>query len=273
MIAPRVLSTWIALLCAGALAACSSDVASTSETTTTTTTTTGPGGGGGAGGAGGGGNTTSSGGGQGPIACSGSHSTVPEGQCDLLQQDCPPGQTCEPSEFNGNWSTRCRTSNGLKGAGVPCFGATECAAGLFCVDVSGVCSPICCPDNGDPCGGGQCIVESGYGPYFTMMCAFDPACDLFQPDACEGGRQCHVTDGVQGLATCVAPSSQPAGEGEACSYLNDCGDMQHCEGNLCRYYCLLDAAPGTAPGLGGCPGGQACAERDYGIQGVGICQP
>lgn len=266
---------WLALLGAFALAACSGEDTSPPGTSTSSGT-------GGAGGAGGASPTTttstSSGGGSAPIVCSGGYTNITQGTCDLLQQDCPPGFSCDAVlNLGGSWTTRCRGFTGLKGAGVPCIEQGECAAGLFCIGTTqSVCSPVCCPDSGEPCGGGQCIVTVVYQEtpeLWVRMCAFDPVCQLFQEGACQSGRECHVTDGAQGLATCVDPSDAQVDEDGTCAYLNDCRDMQHCEGDRCRYYCLLGGGAGLAPGQGGCPSGRTCQVRDFGISGVGLCLP
>jgi hypothetical protein len=269
MIAYRDLALWRALLCAGALAACAGDGDGSGGAASSATSTTTGRGGGGAGGA-------SSGGGEAPLPCDpGSYTSVPVGECDLLQQNCPPGNTCQPVSLGGNWSTKCLGGTGLKGAGKSCVGQGECAEGLFCItgNPGNVCAPVCCPETGQPCGGGQCLAQVPYGPYSTRLCTYDPQCQLFDPDACSSGGECHIADPEQGLATCTPKAPQQSDEGGSCAFINGCRTMQDCFNNICRYYCLTDLPGDLPPGEGGCPAGQACQPANFGISGVGVCQP
>src|SRR5207249_4243190 len=56
--------------------------------------------------------STTGGGGTAPILCMAPYTNVPDGgACDLLQQDCPSGQTCEAQqEADLTWTTICKTS-------------------------------------------------------------------------------------------------------------------------------------------------------------------
>lgn len=268
---------WLALLCAGALLACSGDDSGSGGAgpgPSSSSTTSSAGGGGGAGG------SSSTGGGQAPIACDpGGYGNMPVGECDLLQQDCPPGQTCQPFQsFNGAWNTKCAGGTGLKGPGKTCLDQGECAAGLFCIGGEGspsICTPVCCQESNEPCGGGQCQANVAYGPYYVLLCAYDPVCHLFDPSACDDNTECHVADADTGLATCTPPAPQQSDEGGPCTYINSCKHMQECyqAEQICRYYCLLEPPGPLAPGEGGCPAGQACTPENFGISGVGICQP
>lgn len=234
-------------------------------TTTTTSTDTGTGGA----------TTTTAagGGGAAPVTCDGKpYSTVPKGDCDLLAQDCPPGEGCVPTGLGTEWTTSCKTSSGLKGPTKPCNSANECQAGLFCV--FGQCAPVCCPDSNEPCGGGTCNVESAFGDYTVFVCSYLITCELLTQDACAPGSECHIMDAMQGLATCVPPSGANKQEGEACQYLNDCGDMQLCYEGICRYNCYIDAMGQGVPGLGGCPVNENCLfPVSFGIDNVGVCLP
>ncbi len=287
MMAFRSFALGLAIAATAAFAACSSDDSGTGAG--------GPGGTGAAPGTGGGGappttttTTTSSGGGDGPIDCPPSsppYSNVIVDDCDLLQQDCGPGKTCRPIETSpGVWKTKCRGDTGLKGPGKACSVDQECEAGLFCIGApEGWCSPVCCQGTNEPCGGGACNINvdldgvPNVNTAFMMMCSFAPECELLTVNACKTGTECHLSDASQGLATCTAPSGTQVDEGGTCAFLNDCKDMQHCfgepDGSRCRYYCLVSGGEGLTPGLGGCPAGQACADIDIGVPGVGICQP
>lgn len=233
-------------------------------TTTTTTTTTGTGGG--------------------PLSCTSMVTNIPSGECDLFQQDCPnSNQTCtfvqdgSGGGGGGGTTTACQTANGLVTLGLPCASDGECAAGLFCIGDPGKCTPACCPDNDQPCGPGQCnlTVNVNGGTDFFMACTFSDMCTLFDPNSCVMGEDCHLGD--PGAAFCSQPSGANLMEGEACVYVNDCGDMQNCIGNMtdgffCRYLCEIGSS--AAPGLGGCPAGQTCdGSFDTGFTDVGACLP
>jgi hypothetical protein len=155
---------------------------------------------------------------------------------------------------------------------------SECQAGLFCADV---CTPICCPDNQQPCNSGSCNVElhldSGKG--FVVVCSFNEQCTLLTKNACPKGFDCHLQDTNTGLSTCMPPSDMQVDEGGSCFYLNDCKDMQFCYGmhanepGNCRWNCRLSDKNKSAPGLGGCPKGQTCQAFDLGVPDVGLCLP
>lgn len=268
---------------------CSADGGSSIATTAPTTSTAGAGGAGGASPAGGAGgastsstssSSTSSGGAGGsvPLVCTPKYSSVKSGPCDLLQQDCGPGQTCRPWAVGNSYTTKCLANSGLKSRGAPCSSDQECEAQLFCtgnVNSPGQCAPICCPDTDEPCGGGKCNLSVQLGPTdFIMLCTYLTQCTLLTANACAKGTECHLQDSKQGYAACVAPSGTHVAEGQACQYINDCGDMQLCDVGKCRYNCFLGGAgQGLSPGLGGCLAGQTCVDKGTGIEGIGVCQP
>jgi hypothetical protein len=248
-----------------------------------TTSSTGGAGTGGTGSTGTGGATSSTGAGQvdaGPIVCksTSSFSTVPKGSCDILQQDCPSGQTCAPRQVGADFQTVCVGLTGLKTAGELCYSDGECDAKLFCIDTK--CTPVCCRDNDEPCNGGTCDINVAFGTHNIFVCHFAPKCDLLTPNACPTGLDCHIEDTTQGLATCGSPNGTTGPELSPCMFLNDCGTMQQCfqSDSLCHYYCN----PGDttkAPGLGGCPPYEDCltkyngADLGLGVAGLGLCFP
>ncbi|HVY48584.1 MAG TPA: hypothetical protein VHB21_21995 [Minicystis sp.] len=267
----------LALAAASALLACSSSPA------------TGAGGGGQGGasssstGVGLQGGSTSSSGGSAPLTCLEVVTNIPKGACDLLAQNCPPGETCNADNPSNPTTTVCQKNTGLKGAGEKCRADSECRAGLLCVDQ---CVPVCCTGTNEPCGGGRCSVQLQYGNSlkYVDVCSFDKTCHLLVPDACEPGYECHIEDRTQGLATCTPPSQHSVTEGQSCTFINDCPDMQDCfdandgQGKICHWYCFLDASRGLpTPGLGGCPLGEVCVAKyggtdtTVGVPGVGLC--
>jgi hypothetical protein len=277
---PRWLGLSFVAAIAAAFGACSSGSDGTGGDTTTVV--------GGSGGSGGSGSTTTiitttttPTPEAGPIECKGLSTNVPKGDCDALQQDCPLGQSCRPAFVDGGYLTSCAVSTGLKTAGETCNSISECTDGLFCV--LDKCTPVCCRDDNEPCAGGICNVSAKYGTYNMYFCHYAPTCDLLTPNACATGLQCHIEDVSQGLATCGEPSGANAPNLGSCNFINDCGDMQQCQGattnnpGVCRYYCWLDSAPGTPAGLGGCPDDQTCKNKvgtstlNFGVPGLGLC--
>jgi hypothetical protein len=237
---------------------------------------------GGIGGSGGATSSTSSSGmpEAGPIPCTSVYSTIPKGTCDLLQQDCPAGETCEPTQVGSGYSTICVGSTGLKTAGETCYSPGDCDAQLFCI--SGKCTSVCCHGSGEPCDGVLCSLSVTYGNDFMYVCHYAVMCELLTANACPAGFGCHVEDSSEGLATCVQPSGANSPELGSCKYLNDCGDNQQCFAptgtGTCHYYCYLGGSS-AQPGLGGCPTGEAClafyngASTSEGVSGVGLCYP
>lgn len=214
--------------------------------------------------------TSGSGGGQNISCTPGENTNIPEGECSLLNQNCPAGTGCEP--VNGATTTGC-VQGGLKEAGMACTNTNECAGGTACVFDK--CAPFCCPENHQPCGGGFCNVNINYGDgAFAYVCSFPAVCELFEDDQCGANEDCHpMWD--QGIATCTQPSGNPAAEGEDCSFINDCGDMQSCTGGKCRYACDLVNYETLDAGKGGCADAtQSCVQvSNNQIPGVGVCQP
>jgi hypothetical protein len=223
----------------------------------------------------------------GPIKCPGAvSSNIAKGPCDLLQQDCPAGETCTPIQVGATWTTSCESADGLKGPGETCDHPSECRAGTFCLQ-SGQCTMPCCPDNDEPCGGGTCNVSvnfaSGPSAPTVEMCAYSKQCRLLTPGACDPGQDCHIEDPSQGLATCTAPSDNVVGELGTCTYLNDCHDNQECfrlpgeTTGTCYWYCYRNLQTPALPGEGGCPTGETCVDSidgialDFGVPNIGLC--
>ena len=229
---------------------------------------------------GGGGMTTSSstgGGGSTPVECpSGGTTSVPMGDCDLLQQDCPSGMGCKVVPDGDSYLSTCVPANGLKEPGSDCGGSSECGPGLECIFAK--CTPPCCPGNHQPCEGGLCNVQNNqdFGEFEVFFCSYPPSCDLFDPMACMDGAEgnCYPTD--LGFAFCAPPGPNVVGEGEACAFLNDCESNMFCYSGggsgTCRLACYLDGSS-TVPGEGGCPMGTTCSEVPLGFDNIGLCLP
>ena len=225
--------------------------------------------------------SSGSGGDKPTIVCGKSYSNIKAGPCDLLQQGCPAGESCTPIAVGNGYSTKCTPADGLKGIKKSCAVDSECQAGLFCI--FGFCTPVCCPDNNEPCGSGICDVSvlQANNSSFFMACSFLQQCTLLTKDACPKGSECHLQDTKTGLAACIPHSANtPVDEGGQCTYLNDCKDMQTCFASnqdpqgVCRWYCHLSEKNNSPPGLGGCPKGETCqAFPDFGVADLGVCLP
>jgi hypothetical protein len=292
MTAHRWLGVSIAIGITAAFASCKSSTAPTSASTTTS----GVGGAAGSGGAGGSSGSSSGGAGggadAGPLICLQSYTTIAKGPCDLLQQDCTPGNTCVPSLLSNPPTTACVGSTGLKTAGEDCYSSAECDAKLICVGESatqpGQCVAFCCPaEPYQPCNGGICNEQVNFGEgVLAYVCSYAQRCALLTAGACPAGTACYVeTAAGEGIAVCLQPSATVVGDLGTCHFINDCENMQDCFGlgnseGACLYYCALSGSTKTAaPGLGGCPSGQSCQSSyqgqaiNVGVANIGVCIP
>jgi len=210
--------------------------------------------------------------GSGEISCpAGGYASFNQTECDMLQQDCDPGFTCERRRVGGVTVTRCVERGGLKGIGSVCNDDDECESGLFCV--FDVCTPVCCPANDEPCDGGNCNLNVQFSNGDSVeMCTYSKQCTPFAEDACPSGSGCHFEEPE--VSTCIQNNGTPSGDGGVCTVLNDCGDMLQCLANdLCRFICMLEDE-GLEPGRGGCPAGQTCRNNpSVAITGLGVCDP
>ena len=247
---------------AGGASSTTSSTTTTPSTSTTTSTTT---------------MSTSSG--SMTIQCTKATTTVPKGDCDLLQQDCPAGMVCGVAKEGGMAVSKCQPDKGgLKVAGSACTTNTECKGGMSCV--AGFCSPFCCPDTNEPCAGGTCDVNLSFGAdksIYALACSYLPICTLYGGE-CKNGEECHLTDASACLAVCDAPSDTHVDEGGMCTYRNDCGESQLCNKNepdmgVCRHFCDTTKA-GAEPGKGGCLAGRTCKTvSGTGCTNLGLCLP
>jgi hypothetical protein len=271
-----------------------------SSTGGSNTGASGPGGGGGSPSSGGGGSgagTTDGGGpgsGAGGTGAAGAGGPCPSEvisgtldmtECDLYLQDCPVAtDTCDLFVLqDDSFATQCTTRNGLKSMGESCMEPDDCGQKLTCA--GGVCTPFCCPEDPDSCGGGTCSVDinvtgpNGKTDIVFKACAFSDACEFFNPDSCGADENCYFQS--PGVAQCFAPADGPGNEvqdGQPCTFANDCLDSAICISidngpDACRYFCIGNST--DPPGLGGCPDGQLCNTNsfDSGFANVGICIP
>ena len=214
--------------------------------------------------------------------CPSEVSDVPQIECDLYLQNCPNGGTCDIGEGDPSNQTyepvaMCFAQDGLKGIGDSCTEPAECEAKLTCV--GNKCSPFCCPENPDSCGGGTCSVdvhlfdsEGNDSGFLFKGCSFAPTCDLFTPGSCEApGESCYLTG--KGQTGCSQTGDLD--DGAACVYLNDCLAGMACIGSaeaFCHFLCQ-EGSEAQPPGMGGCPAGQTCnTALTSGFEGLGFCE-
>ncbi len=197
--------------------------------------------------------------------------------CELLNQDCEPGLWCDANVVGAQLVTVCKPDHGgLLDKGMKCGQHSECKAGLLCVDKK--CSPFCCPDNNEPCGGGICDIQLNFNDTgWAMMCSYATTCTLFE-GTCDEGSYCHVADAKQGLAVCDEPTKNVQDEGGACQFRNDCKESALCNNNppdmgICRHLC--DTTKTNQPAeKGGCLAERECVPvTAEGFPNLGICTP
>jgi hypothetical protein len=213
--------------------------------------------------------------GGGGIACPVEYTNI-SGPCDLLQQDCPTGNSCVPQGAGATGTTACTPAGGLADQGEPCSSHEDCQDGLHCM--LDRCTAFCCPATDEPCLHG-CDLQVDYGAgAYAMVCSTEVGSCLFQ-DMCPEGTDCHISDANAGLTVCDQPSATSSPEGGPCQFRNDCGDSQTCnqsppDDGICRHLCDVANWQGLQPALGGCLPGRTCNEIMLpAFPGVGICLP
>jgi hypothetical protein len=190
-------------------------------------------------------------------------------ECDVLAQDCPPGDKCLPWANDGGaaWNaTRCDpVSPAADPVGAPCLmegsavsGIDSCVLGAMCwgvdpIDLEGVCVAICSGNEADRfCEDPdtQCLFSNEGA---IALCL--PVCDPLLQD-CTDDALC-VPNPTEDAWVCVPPGSDALGsDGDPCEYLNVCT-----AGSVCA---TAEAVPGCEGSIGCCTsmcelGGEACA--------------
>lgn len=220
----------------------------------------------------------------------------PMGNCDLLAQDCAPGEDMQPRtcvyalpEMGATVpQTVCAP---IVGAGAEeggaCCAINSCDTGLVCVgavesgpgtcSTMGTCRRYCCGSSSDCAGGEVC---SGFGGGFMGgICDTIDGCDLVDQTGCEDESGTGCYPGTGGATQCVRPTMAMAAEGATCMFTNDCVPGTGCftvtpsGGGMARSVCLRFCD--TGDGAADCPGsmGMACQAAAGLPTGTGICPP
>lgn len=221
------------------------------------------------------------------------------GPCDLILQDCPRDDRGAPQECvaargtDGGIVTACRAVQPSQQLplGKSCCtasGDNPCLPGLVCTggpcadggEVTGRCSPVCCPGDDSLCGqsspegiAGECnlLLSNASGETIFQACTYRERCKQFGIERCGTNKAC-VLDDRYGSSSCVAlREGSGKAPGAECKYANECQDGTICIGDgktgHCRSTCLTPGAvtPFDAGGLpmgagtGGCPVGEECS--------------
>jgi len=223
--------------------------------------------------------------------------TPVKGDCDIVAQDCPKDskgrdQECVVTSAGGTSRTECVAVQATQQLpiGRGCCPSTAenpgnpCLPGLTCVGQpcedggapSGRCSPACCEGDDQVCGksepegiSGACdlVLVDENNKELHSVCSYRERCKPFKVEPCRAGQICIVEDKL-GTASCV--SSFGKGNGQGCTFANECADGFVCVGSgdagRCRTVCLIPGS--THPfdagveeggaGRGGCPTGERC---------------
>lgn len=210
------------------------------------------------------------------------------GSCDLLRQDCPPGEACYfalPSEGATEPQTVCAPIVGAGAEeGQPCCALNSCDRGLVCADAvrmgdtcttMGRCVRYCCGSSSD-CSPGE--VCNPFGSDFAGgQCSTIDGCDLIEQTGCEGRPETACYPSMGASTQCISPTMARAEEGSTCTYTNDCVPGTACftvsAGGSMRSICLRFCH--LADGAADCPNsmGMTCRAAGGLPSGVGICPP
>ncbi len=199
---------------------------------------------------------------------------LPAIDCDLLAQDCPPGNKCS-SNGDVTFCAPLDPSPGVPGDActITAKGVDSCAAGSFCW-VDKVCHAICSPDADPSCPPGQACIN---GDGLAQLCV--ASCNPLIQD-CPEGQECVIPS--SNLPVCAPDISGAGGEpGDVCEFTNGCDPGNQCDqtdsvpacagSSCCAPFC--DASlPVTT-----CPMGQTClifyaaGTAPAGLENLGTC--
>lgn len=147
---------------------------------------------------------------------------LPAIDCDLLAQDCPPGNKCSS---NGDVTFCAPLDPAPGGPGQACTvtakGVDSCAAGSFCW-VDEVCHPLCSPDADPSCAPGSACVN---GDGLAQICV--ASCNPLVQD-CPEGQVCVIPS--SNVPVCAPDVSGTEGQaGDVCEFSNSCDPGNQCD--------------------------------------------
>ena len=165
-------------------------------------------------------------------------------QCDVWEQDCPPGEKCQAVSLDEDSpyfnATRCRPiADDTVGIGESCIvedyafsGYDNCGADAFCfftnTDLIGTCIERCAGSAASPTCSACHVCPISSRP-IILPCL--PECDPLLDD-CPAGQACHF---FYGSALCIADGAAQAGD--PCEHLGECAAGLECravcDGELC----------------------------------------
>ncbi|MEM6990130.1 MAG: hypothetical protein AAF721_06525 [Myxococcota bacterium] len=208
------------------------------------------------------------------------------GECNTLEQDCPPGQRCVPTGIGGTWSTtECKPIDAAPAdVGEPCVPTNEvtsgddnCGEGLVCWQFGGMqteCLGLCgCGSEGPECPVGFTCAAANAGVLAVCFANCDP---LLQN--CPNGDGCYFAESA---FLCSPDVSDPmTGAGDPCSFLNDCPAGTGCvdealvtgctSASCCAAFCEDDR---DCPNNGQCQPFFGQGQPPMGYENVGLCDP
>jgi len=216
------------------------------------------------------------------LSMSGSQDLAAGGMCDLIKEDCPPGDKCVVVNMMMMTTTQCVMTVGSVADGQPCMrgmgGAPDdCAAGLACTTRgASAMSPVCrkyCAADGDCDQGQKCSLLS---TRLTNVGVCIPACQPFGSDC--GSLTCATTAQAIGSTmqnpkifwTCRAAGATPAfGQ---CQRSSDCAaDLVCDQSGTCVPLCDdSHACPNNPDAYAG--GTLTCQPLGTGPANPGVCQ-
>jgi hypothetical protein len=213
-------------------------------------------------------------------------------ECDVFQQDCPPGQKCAPwADDGGNaWNaTKCVDVTGDGAPGDPCIapegpleGSDDCALGVFCWEVDdnnhGTCTALCSGTPSTP----TCAPESFCAitsESVINLCLTE--CDPLLQD-CSGDKLCIPTNDH---FICVLDGSGEMGAvNDPCEFANACDQGLIClntasasaacqQGSLgcCQPFCKFPNSPCPNPDQQCLQWFDPMMEIPDGFEDVGVC--
>jgi hypothetical protein len=220
--------------------------------------------------------------------CTGTLAEVPSDLvlcCDLVGQNCPDGQRCQPLSLGGGLTSACIEVTGEVGLGESCERDEtregfydDCQAGLYCTSFGTPAGQRTCRahcTDSRECGAGEaCHIGSGTPAAGRCLPLCSPFAEADAEGACPTGTACRNFAALGGgpgssMTMCLGAAETTFGEGEACTGADSCDDGLWCHASVCRQPCdpenpcddgqtcmpyagRFNVVPGFPAGLGVC---------------------